>query len=175
MSHIYKGKGSKDDAGNYRPISLIGHIIKIIEKEVKLQLMSCLESNKLITSDQWTYMTQHNTQTALHKVIDDWLYNMSDGNLTGVRSFDITKCFDTINHAILIKKFEFYGFDQCDIKWFKSYLHKREQLVSCHNQLSGKCELQIGVPQGSVLGPLSFLICKLHQSSCAFKVVQSVC
>ena len=72
--------------------------------------------------------------------------------------YDITKCFDTINHAILIKKFEFYGFDQCDIKRFKSYLHKREQLVSCHNQLSGKCELQVGVQQGSVLGPLLFLI-----------------
>ena len=83
---------------------------------------------------------------------------MSDGNLTGVCSFDITKCFDTINHAILIKKYEFYGFDQCDIKWFKSCLHKREKLVSCHNQLSGKCEPQIGVPQGSVLGPLLFLI-----------------
>ena len=161
VTPIYKGKGSKDDAGNYRPISLIGHIIKIIEKEVKLQLMSYLVSNKLITSDQSAYMKQHNTQTALHKVIDDWLYNMSDGNLTGVCSFDITKCFDTINHAILIKKFEFYGFDQCDIKWFKSYLHKGEQLVSCHNQLSGKCELQIGVPQLSVLGPLLFLIiCK---------------
>ena len=117
VTPIYKGKGSTDDAGNYRPISLIGH-----------------------------------------KVIDDWLYNMSDGNLAGVCSFDITKCIDTINHAILIKKFELYGFDQCDIKWFKSYLHKREQLVSCHNQLSGKRELQIGVPQGSVLGPLLFLI-----------------
>ena len=104
---IYKGKGSTDDTGNYRPISLIGHIIKIIEKEVKLQLMSYLESNKLITSDQSAYMKQHDTQTALHKVIDDWLYNMSDGNLTGVCSFDITKCFDTINHVILIKKFDF--------------------------------------------------------------------
>ena len=155
---IYKGNGSTDDAGNYRPISLIRHIIKIIEKEVKLQLMSYLESNKLITSDQSAYMKQHNTQTALHNVIDDWLYNMSDGNLTGVCSFDITKCFDTINHVILIKKFEFYGFDQCDIKCFKSYLHTGEQLVSCHNQLSGKREQQIGVPQGSVLGPLLFLI-----------------
>ena len=98
VTPIYKGKGSKDDAGHYRPISLTGHIIKIIEKEVKLQLMNYLESNKLITSDQSAYMKQHNTQTALHKLIDDWLYNMSDGNLTGVCSFDITK----INALILL-------------------------------------------------------------------------
>ena len=60
--------------------------------------------NNLITSDQSTYRNQHNTQTALHRVVDDWLYY---GNLTGVYSFHITKCFDTINHAILIKKMYF--------------------------------------------------------------------
>ena len=99
----YKGKGSKDEAGNYRPISLISHIMKIFEKEIKLQVMGYLEVNNLITSDQSAYRHQHNTQTALHRVVDDWLDNVSDGNLTGVCSFDITKCFDTINHAILLK------------------------------------------------------------------------
>ena len=69
---------------------------------------------------------------------------------------DLTKCFDTI---ILITKFELYGFDPGDITCFKSYLHKREQPISCHNQLFGKYyELQIGVPQGSVLEPLLFII-----------------
>ena len=107
VTPIYKGKGSKDEAGNYRPISLIGHITKIFEKEIKLQVMGYLEVNNLITSDQSAYRNQHNTQTALHRVVDDWLDNVSDGNLTGVCSFDITKCFDTINHAILIKKMSF--------------------------------------------------------------------
>ena len=78
--------------------------------------------------------------------------------LTGVCSFDIIKCFDTINHAILLKKMYFYGFNDHTSKWFQSYLNKREQIASCRNQLSGKCQLQIGVPQGSVLGPLLFLI-----------------
>ena len=73
-------------------------------------------------------------------------------------SFDITKCFDTINHAILLKKMSFYGFNYHTSKWFQSYLNKIKQIVSCRNQLSGKCQLQIGVPQGSVLGPLLFLI-----------------
>ena len=158
VTPIYKGKGSKDEAGNYRPISLISHIMKIFEKEIKLQVMGYLEVNNLITSDQSAYRNQHNTQTALHRVVDDWLDNVSDGHLTGVCSFDITKCFDTINHAILLKKMYFYGFNDHTSKWFQSYLNKREQIVSCRNQLSGKCQLQIGVPQGSVLGPLLFLI-----------------
>ncbi len=69
-----------------------------------------------------------------------------------------SKCFDTINHAILLKKISFYGFIDHASKWFQAYLYKREQSVSCQNQLSGKCQLQIGVPQGSVLGLLLFLI-----------------
>ena len=132
--------------------------MKISEKEIILQVMGYLEVNNLITSDQSAYRDQHNTQTALHRVVDDWLYNISDGNLTGVCSFDITKCFDTINHAILLNKMSFYGFKDHASKWFQSYLYKREHIVSCQNKLSGKCQLQIGIPQGSVLGPLLFLI-----------------
>ena len=158
VTPIYNGKGNKEEAGKYRPISLIGHVMKILEGEVKAQLMDYLETNRLITVDQSAYLKQHNTQTALHNVVDDCLYNMSDGILTGVRSFDITKCCDTINHSILMRKMIYYGFQNNDIKWFQSYLHNREQIVSCHNQLSGKCKLDIGVPQGSVLGPLLFLI-----------------
>ena len=106
VTHVYKGKVNKEEAGNYRPISLICHIIKIFEKEIKTQLMVYLEINDIITIDQSAYRQQHNTQTALHRVIDDWLCNMSDGNLTAVCSFDITKCFNTINHSILLKKME---------------------------------------------------------------------
>ena len=135
----YKRKRSKDDAGNYRHISLIGHIMKIFEKEIKLQVMGYLELNNLFTSDQSAYSNHHNSQTYLHRVVDDWLYTITDGNLTGVCSFDITKCFDTINHAILIKKMSFYGFKDHAPTWFQSYIYEREQMVSCQNQLSEKC------------------------------------
>ena len=83
VTSIYRGKGNTGEAGNYRPISLIGHVMKILEKEVKVQVMDYLETNHLITVDQSAYLKQHNTQTALHKVVDDWLYNMP-GILTGV-------------------------------------------------------------------------------------------
>ena len=80
--------------------------MNILEKEIKTQLMVYLEINDIITIDQSAYRQQHNTQTALHRVIDDWLCNMSDGILTAVCSFDITQCFDTINHSILLKRME---------------------------------------------------------------------
>ncbi len=88
--------------------------------------MGYLEVNNLITSNQSAYRNQHNsTQTSLHRVVDDWLYNIPNGNLTGVWSFDITKCFDTTNHAILLKKMSFYGFKDHASKWFQSYLYKK--------------------------------------------------
>ena len=104
------------------------------------------------------YRERHNTQTALHKVLDDWYYNIADGLLTSVCSFDIKNCSDTINHSILFKKMEKYGFASDTADWFRSYLLDRQQLVACHNKLSGKRQLNIGVPQGSVLGPILFLL-----------------
>lgn len=158
VTPVYKGKGDKSYESNYRPISVIGHIIKILEKEVKSQVMQYLLSYKLITIDQSAYMAHHNTQTALHRVIDDWLQNMSDGILTGVCSLDIKKCFDTINHNILLMKMSYYGFQKDEVEWFSSYLTNRCQKVSCHNSLSDKEILHIGIPQGSILGPLLFLL-----------------
>ena len=106
--------------------------------------MLYLETTDLITIiiDQSDYRQQHNTHTALHRVIDDWLCNMSDGNLTAVCSFDITKCFNTINQSILLNKMEYYGLQSENIKWFKSYLNEREQMVSCHNTLSEKVQFR---------------------------------
>ena len=76
---MYEGNGSKDDAGNYRPIRLVEPRMKIFEEQIKLHVMGYLEVNNLITSDPSACMNQHNTQTALHRVVDDWLYNISDG------------------------------------------------------------------------------------------------
>ena len=91
VTPIYKGKGNKEEAENYRPISLIGRIMRILKQKIKTQLMVYLEINDIITIDQSAYMQQHNAQTALHRVIDDWLCNMSDGNLTAMCSFNITQ------------------------------------------------------------------------------------
>ena len=118
VTPVYKGKGDIYSETNYRPISVIGHIIKGLEKEIATQTMKFLKQYNLITIDQSAFLEFHNTQTALHKVIDDWLENMSDGLFTGVCSLDIMKCFDTINHNILIKKLGYYGVQGID--WFSS-------------------------------------------------------
>ena len=107
-----------------RPICLIGHILKIFEKKIKLQVMGYLEVNNHITSYQSDYRNEHNTQTALHRVVDGWLYNISDGNLAGLCCFDLKKkCLDTMHHAAILKKMYFYGFKYHASKWFKSHLY----------------------------------------------------
>ena len=110
-----------------------------------------LARNALITVDQSAYRERHNTQTALPKVLDDWYYNIADGLLTSVCTFDMNTCFDTINHSIIFKKMEKYGFASDTADWFRFYLLNRQQLVYCPNKLYGKRQLNIGVPQGSVL------------------------
>ena len=87
--------------------------------------MVYIEINYHITNDQSAYRQQLNTQTALHRVIDDWLCNTSDVNITAVCSFHITTCFDTINHSILLKKMEYYGLQSENIKWFVISQRKR--------------------------------------------------
>ena len=83
---------------------------------------------------------------------------MTDGLLTGVCSLDIKKCFDTINHKILLKKLSYYGFNDNVVEWFKAYLQNRTQVVKCHNVVSREMNIEVGIPQGSVMGPILFLI-----------------
>ncbi len=154
----YKGKGDKDDPTNYRPISVIGHIPKILERLVQKQLLKYLSENNYISLDQSAYRQNHNTQTSLHRVVDDWIDNMCDNMYTGVCFLDIKKCFDTIDHNVLLEKMKYYGIDNSELKWFKSYLEDRSQIVKCNGQTSERKFVSIGVPQGSVLGPLLFLM-----------------
>ena len=120
--------------------------------------MSYLIKFEYISIDQSAYKKYHNTQTSLHRVIDDWLENMNDNVFTGVCLLDIKKCFDSIDHAILLKKMSYYGIRNGEYKLFKSYLTDRKQVVSCKNEVSYDKNINIGVPQGSVLGPVLFML-----------------
>ena len=103
--------------------------------------------------DQSAYLKRHSSQTSLHRVIDDWLESVfNDGVITGACLLDISKCFDSINHTILLRKLEMYGITSTELKWFSGYL-------SCQPQETSEfCDVICGVPQGSVLGPILFLL-----------------
>ena len=93
-----------------------------------------------------------------HTVIDDWLEHINDNSLTGACLLDISKCFDSINHELLLKKLEMYGITGNELDWFSSHLKNRKQKVFFQQGSSDFQELYSGVPQGSVLGPLLFLL-----------------
>ena len=157
VTPVLKG-GDQSNKSNYRPISVISHIAKIVEKVVQRQLIEYLLENDLLSPDQSAYRKHHNTRTSLHKCTEDWIDNICDKTYTAVCSLDISKCFDTIDHKVLLSKLSRYGITQTEALWFSSYLNNRSQYVVCNGEMSSKCSIGIGVPQGSVLGPILFSI-----------------
>ena len=130
----------------------------MIESFVSDQIIKYLEDHAFISIDQSAYLKRHSTQTSLHRVIDDWLEQIHDNSLTGACLLDISKCFDSINHEILLKKLEMYGITGNELDWFSSYLKNRKQMLFFQEDSSDFQEVYSGVPQGSVLGPLLFLL-----------------
>ena len=158
VTPLYKGKGSRDVLSNYRPISVISHIPKIIEKHVNHMLNKHLSENSLLLKDQFAYIKSQSTINALHTVVDTALSNINNGLLTGIVQLDLRKGFDTLNHKILLYKLEKYGIHDNCLAWFKSYLHNRSQLVCSNGISSSLSHLSIGVPQGTILGPTLFVV-----------------
>ena len=158
VTPLYKGSGSKSEMGNFLPISVISFIPKIIEHHVKEQLVKYFIDNSLLRHHQFAYLKNHSTVTALHKFIDDVLLNINKGKITGACQIDLTKGFDRINHDLLLYKLQCYGITYISLNWFTSYLYHHQQIVSCNGMLSEKENVTIGVPQGTILGPILYLI-----------------
>ena len=143
----------------YRPISVLSHVAKIFERNVHEQIVTYLEHHCFITPYQSAYLKKHSTVTCLHRVIDDMCENIDDGLVCGVCFLDIEKCFDTIHHDILLKKLRWYGIYGQELDWFKNYLYDRKRCVRVDNITSDVTSCPIGVPQGSILGHILFLLC----------------
>ena len=154
---IFK-KGSPLETSNYRPISLLSNIDKIFEKLMYSRVSSFLEANNVIYSRQFGFRKSYSTTHALISIVERLRRCLDDGNVAIGVFVDLQKAFDTVDHGILCHKLNHYGIRGIANKWFSSYLSSRQQFVSIGNTDSNCLSIHHGVPQGSVLGPLLFLI-----------------
>ena len=142
---------------NYRPVSNLSFISKVLEKIVFNQIVSYLKANFLIDPFQSAYKAAHSTETALLKVVNDLLCGIDNGNISLLTMLDLSAAFDTIDHPILFERLSSaFGIKNTALSWFKSYLENRTQKVKINNFYSDDIPVEFGVPQGSVLGPLLF-------------------
>lgn len=143
---------------DFRPISLLCTLSKVIEKLASRQISSYLEKYKLFDPNQSAYKPNFGCTTALLKINDDILDSIDDCEVTVLTLLDFSKAFDTVNHTLLLEKLSILGFSQNARNWVSSYLSDRYQRVKVNNEYSPWVKIKNGVSQGSILGPLLFNI-----------------
>ena len=154
---IYKSK-DKEEFSNYRPISLLPTLSKILEKIIHKRLYFYFQTNTLFYGSQFGFRKQHSTIHAVTEFVTHTIEALENKTATLSVFLDLSKAFDTIDHNIMLKKLEFYGIRGIALNWFESYLTGRKQFVQFNNEKSILEDIICSVPQGSVLGPLLFII-----------------
>ena len=163
MAHIKpilkKSNLDKDLFPNYRPVSNLSYFSKLLERCVLSQLTNYLNKNKLFCEVQSAYRKFHSCETALVKICDDILRSLDAGKCVFVLFLDLSAAFDTVDHNILLKVLETkFGISGNVLAWFKSYLSSRQFKVEIGKSLSDVICFLFGVPQGSILGPILFIL-----------------
>ena len=152
-------KGDVSMLSNYRPISLLPTISKIFERILYNQLYDYFNSNNLLAEEQYGFRTNHSTEYAAVKLVDNVSKEMELGNTPTALYIDLSKAFDTLSFDILLYKLNYYGIKDNAFKLLKNYLTNRRQYEVYNSQNSETLDISTGVPQGSILGPLFFSMC----------------
>ena len=154
---IFKSE-DRQKCENYRPISILPIISKILERLIFNRIYKFLNDNSLLSKFQSGFRPKHSTLTSLIQMCDTLYENMDNGRLNGVVFLDMRKAFDSINHILLEKMNTQFGIKNLELEWFKSYLNNREQVCVVNGKTSSAKKIMCGVSQGSILGPLLFLL-----------------
>ena len=154
---LFKG-GERDLPDNYRPISLLPVISKVLEKIVYLQTTEHLDECNVIYPKQFGFRKNHSTSDAITTLVVEIL-GAFNSNLMLLSIFvDLKKAFDTVSHSLIVEKLYCLGIQDITLQWFKSYPGGREQQVMLNDSVSAKAKVRVGIPQGSLLGVLLFQI-----------------
>ena len=157
VTPIFK-QGDRNDMNNYCPISVISAVAKVFERIVYNQLSSYLSENNILSQYQSGFRSFHSTVTALLEATYNWAFNIDRGYINAVVFLDLKNAFDTVNHPILLSKLYSYGVKGNAYELLSSYLNNRMQKCAVNGVLSKSCTLTCGIPQGTILGPLLFLL-----------------
>ena len=148
-----------DNLKNYRPVSNLPFLSKVLEKLVLRQLTSHLSTHSLLSEHQSAYRPRHSTETVLLSIFNDILTALDENNTAVLLLLDLSAAFDTIDHELLLRRLKNeFGITDIALSWFRSYLSERKQFVVVENFQSPTVPLDFGVPQGSVLGPILFIM-----------------
>ena len=157
VTPVFKA-GNENEVGNYRPISILPCFSKILERIMYNRLFKYLTTNEILYKKQFGFQEGHSTKHAIMQLIDN-INNSFEKNHFALGVFiDLSKAFDTVDHYILITKLKQYGIQGNNMRWFESYLSNRKQYIAYNNKSTSFKDITCGVRQGSILGPLLFLI-----------------
>jgi len=154
---LYKS-GDEMEFSNYRPISVLPIFSKVFERLMYIRLNRYLDQCNILCSNQYGFRKGYSTDMAVSQFVEK-IYDSLENEQFAIGLFlDLSKAFDTVNHSILLDKLSFYGIRGVPLQWFRSYLNNRKQYVAYNGYESSMCNIECGVPQGSILGPLLFLL-----------------
>jgi hypothetical protein len=151
-------KGDKDNMNNYRPISIVPTFSKVFEYLLKKQITKFFDNNNLFSKSQYGFRNNLSTTLAVNDLSEFVFSALENKEHVNATCFDLSKAFDCVTHHILLTKLGYYGFNQSSTDLLQSYLQNRQQFVAVNGMVSDNLSINCGVPQGSVLGPLLFLI-----------------